>query len=484
MAIDSTTVVEPLFTNSISVPMTPQGLCDWLRGTHTSSSTDSNMVSQEQVNAKYSVEFPLAGRDESLAHIASCFTRMHKYRTSKDRNKRPIPVCTGIPGLGKTRLMDECSSTVLDMTGISGERISVLISFGNDGNAYSWVDRQLGIECSFAWRVMHSVFKAQHKFVTWMRSKSPANRRDLSLELVMSTIDYHWKQKTTGNVLVFVGIDEYQKLSQDDLNLLLDLLCDSSGVSEDSRVTLFCMLAGTDLNMTRVARTSHPNFEMTPIRFLTHAESMKAIGPFISKHHSNFVVSEQFAQNVYYLGGVPRLLTKFSEKVVHMKLTELLDNQLKEARYAAIVSTLNPNLPVSNILQLLATSFSNTLITNPKQCPFSTSSEAAKDLSWSQMVSNGLCLIQDDGRVIVPFHLIVHVLEMEISEEGGLNEFELALLSSLGDFARNVEIPLHNVPAWLSWESFGAHFYCIRINSFLLLGKTEVRLSDILRGAR
>ncbi|KAJ1339433.1 hypothetical protein BSLG_005950 [Batrachochytrium salamandrivorans] len=42
----------------------------------------------------------------------------HQDRSNIDRNSRRIPVCTGIPGLGKLDLATECSTTVLDMTGI------------------------------------------------------------------------------------------------------------------------------------------------------------------------------------------------------------------------------------------------------------------------------------------------------------------------------------------------------------------------------
>ncbi|KAJ3392736.1 hypothetical protein HDU84_003473 [Entophlyctis sp. JEL0112] len=131
--------VETQFSDSISILMTPVGLCDWLQGSATNSSAnlaDSKIASQEDINAASAIEFPLAGREESLEHIADCFRPVYENRNKKDRTKRPIPICTGVPGLGKTRLMGECSSMVLDMTGIPGKRLSALISFGNDGNAY------------------------------------------------------------------------------------------------------------------------------------------------------------------------------------------------------------------------------------------------------------------------------------------------------------------------------------------------------------
>ena len=482
---------QPQFFNTISIDMTPEKLVEWLKSSATSSSAnlaEEKIVSQQDVNADVPIEFSLAGREESLNHIADCFQRIYKNRSSQDRNMRPIPVCTGVPGLGKTRLMHECSSNVLDRTGIKGKRLSTIISFGNDGNAFGWVDQSLGIQCSFAWRVLHSFFKAHVGFDYWMRNNSPANRRELKLRLVLETIELHWSTKVSEaeKILVFIGIDEYQKLGdQKSLNLLLDSLCDSSYMTTTSRAVLFSMLAGTDLNMTKIARTSHPNVSRIPIGFLTHAESMEAIGPYISRHHSGFVVSEVFAWNVYYLGGVPRLLTKFAENVVKLEINLLNVNTLRNAREAILAELQYPDLSVSNIVTLLATSFTNTRVNNLKWCPFSTSSSgSAKDLNWSQMVSNGMCLVKDDGRVIVPFHVISQVLARKQSEWNGLNDSEKELLLSLEDLSKNVEIPLSNVPEWLSWETFGAHFYRIRMNSFLVLGRTKVLISDILAGAR
>ena len=295
-----------MFASQVEIPMTAADVLEWLCGSNTNSATDLSdhqISSQEQINSANPILFPLAGREESLEHIASCFKTSYLNRCNKDRNSRPIPVCTGIPGLGKTRLMEECASTVLNMTLIPGKRISGIVSFGNDGNSFGQFDELLGIQCSFAWRVLHMFFKAHYSFEDWIREKSPKNRRQMSLKLALSVIEQHWSQKTKESILVFIGIDEYQRLGQDKLNSLLDNLCDVSCRTTDSKLSFFCMLAGTDLNMTRIARTSHPNTERTPIRFLTHMESIKAIGPYISKIHGRFVVSEAFSQNVFYLRG-------------------------------------------------------------------------------------------------------------------------------------------------------------------------------------
>ena len=182
---------------------------------------------------------------------------------------------------------------------------------------------------------------------------------------------------------------------------------------------------------------------------------------------------------------MPRLLTSFAKKVTSMDLVDLVGNRLKEARKAVLSNLQNPQLSLSDILKLLAISFTNTPIVNVQDRPFPGSLQpAARNLTWSQMIANGICLLQDDARVIVPFHLVSQALERRLAESNHLNQFEIALLSSLNDLSFDAEISILIVPAWLSWEAFGANFYCIRINSFLVLGISVLPLSLLLCGSR
>jgi hypothetical protein len=278
------------FSIQHEVLMTASELQQWLCGSHTSFGNDIDelLLCQEDVNSTPEIVFPLSGREDSLKHIANCFSTCFKQRSNKDRNSRPIPVCTGIPGLGKTRLLEECASTVFNLTGIQGERLSAIISFGTDGDSYGPMDEHLGIQCSLAWRVLHVFFKAHWKYATWMQQRSPSNRKQMTLELALEVVELHRRPGSNGNILTFIGLDEYQRLGQKDLKLLLDALCDSSRRPSSSKLSVFYMLAGTDLNMTRIARSSHPNTERTPIRFLSHKESMDAIGGFISRTYPGF----------------------------------------------------------------------------------------------------------------------------------------------------------------------------------------------------
>ncbi|OAJ39489.1 hypothetical protein BDEG_23328 [Batrachochytrium dendrobatidis JEL423] len=168
-----------------------------------------------------------------------------------------------------------------------------------------------------------------------------------------------------------------------------------------------------------------------------------------------------------------------------MKPNDLTEHNFREARMVALSNLQHHQLSLADILKLLAISFTNTPVTYPLDCPFSESSlPSARNLTWSQMVSNGMCQIQDDGQVIVPFHITVQALKRPLSQSVGLNQFEAALLSSLNGLSLDVEYPFSNMTRWSSWEYFGASFYCIRINSFLVLGISILSLSDILHESR
>jgi hypothetical protein len=168
-----------------------------------------------------------------------------------------------------------------------------------------------------------------------------------------------------------------------------------------------------------------------------------------------------------------------------MQISDMTDNRLSGARKAVLQKLQLPHLSVSDLLKLLAISFTNTPVVNVLDHPFLGSSlDSARSITWSQIVANGICLIQEDNRVIFPFHLVPQVLDRELNERAGLDQHELALLDSLKELSFDVETPYANLPAWLSWEAFGVNFYCIRINSFLVLGISSLPLSHILRGSQ
>jgi hypothetical protein len=210
---------------------------------------------------------------------------------------------------------------------------------------------------------------------------------------------------------------------------------------------------------------------------------MTSIGPYISKFHSGFIGNEAFAQNVFYLGGVPRLLTDFAKKISSIPDKNMIEPSLRNVRMAVLANLQFPQLSFSDILKFLAISFTNTPVLKVLDIAYSNSHLESK-LTWSQMISNGVCLLQDNGCVIVPFHFVAQVLDILPSQFDELNEYEKALVLSLKDLSENVDVSMYSRPSWLTWESLGARFYSIRINSFLVLGQDKVTISSLIRGSR
>jgi hypothetical protein len=137
---------------------------------------------------------------------------------------------------------------------------------------------------------------------------------------------------------------------------------------------------------------------------------------------------------------------------------------------------------VTDILILLAISFTNTQIVKEFDRPFP-NSKTASELSWNQMISNGICLLTENRSIIVPFHLVNQIIELPTMKLNELNDYEIVLVRCLQQLERNIGVSKINIPQWLTWESFGAQFYAIRINSFLVLGLFDVKLSELLSGA-
>lgn len=213
---------------------------------------------------------------------------------------------------------------------------------------------------------------------------------------------------------------------------------------------------------------------------------MKVILPVISHKFPSFAVSSSFAQNVAMIGGVPRLLVQFAQKIVEFTPHELSSfDKMTSARLSILgLRDLN-KFTISEILILLATSFTNKKILHIRnEYPFANSSSAAtKKMSWNYLSSIGLCLIQDDDRILVPYHLISYICELDIQNRT-FTTCESYLIDSIKLLTSHVEMLSDHVPAWSSWEAFGACFHSIRINSFMLLGNSVISVAELVDGSK
>jgi hypothetical protein len=94
-----------------------------------------------------SLSYPLKGREEAVACVTEALVNLWQRQLSgfatTDRTKRPIPVCSGLSGMGKTRMAEEVCAAFADKaeeaTGvwaqlkgaITGPKIGVIVTYGN-----------------------------------------------------------------------------------------------------------------------------------------------------------------------------------------------------------------------------------------------------------------------------------------------------------------------------------------------------------------
>lgn len=111
--------------------------------------------------APESLSFNFEGRQDTTQEIRRCFKILADFQVWKqkkkisqtDRNLVPIPICAGIPGIGKTRILEEWKrykpSSMDSLT-----YVGVIVPYFN-GHKRSPIDDHLAIESSFSWRLLH-----------------------------------------------------------------------------------------------------------------------------------------------------------------------------------------------------------------------------------------------------------------------------------------------------------------------------------------
>ena len=158
----------------------------------------------------------LCGRDKALKQAAACMNIISKPIYDTDRISRKIPVCSGLSGLGKTRMLEEWER-IFDLADIPKTRLGVLVLY-HSGHMPHPVEREMSIEASFAWRLLHRCFiEGNGKgFSKWFSSSLPANGINLTLRLALEVIRQKYVNmemiKPNDTLNLFLGVDGYQTI--------------------------------------------------------------------------------------------------------------------------------------------------------------------------------------------------------------------------------------------------------------------------------
>ncbi len=136
-----------------------------------------------------------------------------------DRTNFPMVVCSGMKGLGKTRMLEEWPR-LFGVAEIPQPHLGVFVAYGN-GHYPKEFENRMPIKAAFGWRMLHRLFVEgntdEEEAINWhQRGFLPNNADDLSLDLALQVIHdgaQRFGLVQDGQTLsLFVGIDEYQSI--------------------------------------------------------------------------------------------------------------------------------------------------------------------------------------------------------------------------------------------------------------------------------
>ena len=422
----------------------------------------------------------LSGREKAVASIIDVMRNRLlrrerlKGELENDRFNFPVMVCCGLSGLGKTRMLEEWD-LYFDGAGVPGPRVAVLILYEN-GHGVRSLDATIGWEASMAWRFLHRVFLEHNcvgdlSFNEWFKKHLPSNAKDLTLRMAILTLRAAMKIPEEQPLSVFLGIDEYQKIR--DLNVALECLVGVSRFCPGCEV--YVMMAGLEWGS---LASSNASTKRIPMGFLAPRDAEKCFGA-----HGEILSNDFVRRHVFELGGVPRFITQYAEKVLslehHSKANcdKVFNDVVGEFLERAWSFSSD-----SDRIRLVAFALSGKKVELGGNPGISVEiGEKSVSLKWRQMADLGFCLIQD-GNVHVSYWLVRFVRECS-----GVSVVEEAFVESIQWLCDEVDSYVFGLDAWQSWERFGACFHALRINVLLVVEKKTslvVPLEKLFVGSR
>ncbi|KAG9404579.1 hypothetical protein AC1031_004780 [Aphanomyces cochlioides] len=300
------------------------------------------IISSPHLLQEGSLQFRLTGRDYAIATAMQCYTKIieSSKTTAIDRTQRPIPVCSGISGLGKTRMLEE---GVLILRKILKENefdcvASVIVPYYN-GYVPKPVEKTMSIEASFSWRLLYRFFLAGNcmlSFDEWVEKRLPSNGDQLTLMLALQVIQYKLSERLQNppRLYLFLGIDEYQKIENvnaprrdPDTSLLRELVETIGDVlcTQSSKFVLLPMVAGTDLHViSSIANSSSFVTQRLPMPLLKIQQVFSLVES--AEEFVDLLEYAQVCRNLVFLGGVPRWVVEYLLALKDIKDMQPQDN--------------------------------------------------------------------------------------------------------------------------------------------------------------
>ncbi|KAI9324154.1 hypothetical protein BDR26DRAFT_882302, partial [Obelidium mucronatum] len=457
-----------------SIEMSPTAILDFLEAYATNS---SKFHARPHLLSPSNLSFKLAGREAALKKAAECMQVLSKPASETSRASRKIPVCSGLSGLGKSRMLEEWKQ-IFDLAGIQQPRLGTLVLYHN-GHQPHKVEQSMKIQASFSWRLLHRLFLEGNGpgFADWFEDFLPSNGDELmgqTLQMFLGVDEYQSIEEVNG-IRVCKVVDQVEvqeELLPELLNVLGDILSDPV-----DGICIYPMFAGTDFSAISIANSSKTESLRLPMMLLSPAEVETAISSVT--HGPSLLMQSPVRRHLFYLGGVPRwafeYISLLLEKIQASNHVILSIKEIEESFKTiknAYVEEWGNKLEDIDLIKLAAYSVSG--------IPVEKTSKVIGGIKWSRIRDSSLCLLTDNSEVLIPY-AIFHRIGRLIPN----NYFnaERCFIECVQGLIEKVDSLIYDKAAWALWEVFGAYFHSLRINAMLIVASPVVKLSTLFKGA-
>jgi hypothetical protein len=434
--------------------------------------------------------FKLCGREKAILGDAKLYSDFNNRHLTISHSNLYIPVCSGMAGTGKTRMLEEWER-IFDKAKIGPRRLGIIVPYDKEFDVTP-VENLLNIEASLAWRLLYRCFLHGNSldFKTWMDTRLPYNANNLYLNLALRVLRTKWGQLNPyekNEVLhIFVGIDGYKNVKKiiqansPNYNRQLEDLIAAIGhvlVTAEGDHKIYPMMAGGYSYISLNLFSYYVSTYVMPMHLLNYADVEDVI---VSVEKGYELLQYAHARKKFLrLGGVPggivhcasRCIKTLNQKGI---LTEKEIHEAFTETEVHLTTIWDKSIDKENLIKLAAYSISGVIVAS-KDTPIA-------GISWSAMQNQFLCLLDRDNRVIVPFTIFRLVAKIDLTAiESTESKY---FVKCIKEFIENVDDIIFDVDPWNLWKTFGAYFHVLRINSLLLIGRKTASVRELFNAAR
>ncbi|KAI3659722.1 hypothetical protein MP638_005196 [Amoeboaphelidium occidentale] len=435
------------------------------------------------------LKFKLCGRERAIARAAKVYSNFNNRSWTILNRCRAIPVCSGLSGTGKTRMLEEWER-IFDKAGIGPHRLGIIVPYDKEFDVTP-VENLLKIEASLAWRLLYRCFLHGNSsdFKTWMDTRLPYNANDLHLDLALRAIRTKWGQlnrSVQNQVLhIFVGIDGYDNVKKiihpksPNFNRQLEDLMAAIGhalENAEGDYKTYPMMTGRYRHISSKILSHLVYIFILPMHLLSYADVEDVIG---SVEKGDELLQYAHARkNFLCLGGVPGWIVHFVSRLLETLnrkgvLTEKVINEAFTEIEAHLNTIWDESMDTKNLIKLAAYSISGVIVAL-KDTPIA-------GISWSVLRDQSLCILDEYDRVIVPFTIFRRVAKIDLKAiESKKSKY---FVKCIKEFIEHVDDIIFDVEPWNLWKTFGAYFHALRINSLLVIGRKTASVHSLFNEA-